>query len=381
MDTEHALDGARPEPLNESGGAKALRRLWWFVRFLGALFLFVGALQLMKTGAASLDFLQPGGYLVRNPGSTLGLGWLGALFVLSGSPIAATSLTLVAAGEGAAAGAQHFTEIQGFTMLTGSRLGAAFVVLLTAVIFAARAKEGERMAPLSTAVMALSTTALIYIPAAFIGFGILNWGPFHSMNLQFPGQFADLIDVVYGGILDRVESWPALLVFLGGLGILLVSFKIIDTVLPQMDGERFDEKKLSWLSRKWPMFGLGCLVALITMSVSVALTVLVPLVAKGYAKRENIIPYILGANITTLGDTMLAAFALHSPAAVRIVLAEVIATTTLSVILLTFFYPQTRRAIWRFQRMMVKSRPRLLVFTAALFLVPITIIAIAGVAG
>ena len=129
------------------------------------------------------------------------------------------------------------------------------------------------------------------------------------------------------------------------------------------------------------MFGLGCLVALITMSVSVALTVLVPLVAKGYAKREDIIPYIMGANITTLGDTMLAAFALHSPAAVRIVLAEVIATATLSVILLAFFYPQIRRAIWRFQRMMVKSRPRLAVFTAALFLVPITIIAISGAVG
>ena len=86
----------------------------------------------MKTGAASLDFLQPGGFLVKNAGSTLGLGWLGALFVLSGSPIAATSLTLVAAGEGAAVGAEHFTEIQGYTMLTGSRLGAAFVVLLTA---------------------------------------------------------------------------------------------------------------------------------------------------------------------------------------------------------------------------------------------------------
>ena len=41
---------------------------------------------------------------------------------MSGSPIAATALTLVKAGEEAAAiGAEHFTEIQGFTMLTGSR--------------------------------------------------------------------------------------------------------------------------------------------------------------------------------------------------------------------------------------------------------------------
>lgn len=363
-----------------SSPRKVVRRGWWALRFLFALFLFVGALQLMKTGAASLDFLRPGGFLVRNAGSTLGLGWFGALLVLSGSPIAATSLTLVAAGENVARGVQHFTELQGFTMLTGSRLGAAFVVLLTAVIYALRGGKGERMAPLSTAVMALCTTALIYIPSAFIGFGLLNWGPFHSLNLQFPGQFADLIDLVFGGLLQRIESWPGVIAFLGGLGILLLSFKLIDTVLPEMD-QRVENERRAWLRRKWPMFSLGCAVALITLSVSVALTVLVPLVAKGYAKREDIIPYIMGANITTLGDTMLAAFALNSAAAVRIVLAQVISTSIFSIILLAFFYPQMRRGIWRFQRQMVKSKTRLAAFTAALFCVPIAIILIAGLLG
>jgi hypothetical protein len=379
--TTEAPSPTPPVTEERSTSERVIGTLWWVVRFLCALFLFVGALQLMKTGAASLNILQPGGFLVRNPGSTLGLGWLGALFVLSGSPIAATSLTLVAAGEHAVVGAQHFSEIQGFTMLTGSRLGAAFVVLVTAMIYAARGGEGERRKPLSTAVMALLTTAMIYIPSSLIGLTLLRWGPFHSMNLQFPGQFTDLIHFVYGGILDRVATWPAALVFLGGLGVLLVSFKMLDTVMPALDAETMDDRRLRWLRQKWTMFGLGCLVALITMSVSVALTVLVPLVAKGYAKREDILPYIMGANITTLGDTMLAAFALHSPAAVRIVLAEVIATSTLSIILLTFFYPQIRTLIWKVQRMMVKSRPRLAIFTAALFLLPITIILVSGLAG
>jgi solute carrier family 34 (sodium-dependent phosphate cotransporter) len=349
---------------------------WWAGKFIVALFLFVGALQVMKTGAASLDVLKPGGILVKNAVSTLGLGWLGALFVLSGSPIAATSLTLVAAGENVARG---FTEIQGFTMLTGSRLGAAFVVLVTAVIYALRGGEGERMAPVSTAVMTLVGTAVIYIPSAFIGFTILKNPTYHSLELNFPGQFADLIDIVYGRFLDQIEGFPPLLVFLGGLGLLLVSFKVIDTVMPNLDDHSIERSRLSWLTSKWPMFGLGCLVALITMSVAVALTVLVPLVAKGYAKREDILPYIMGANITTLGDTMLAAFALHSPAAVRIVLAEVIATSILTVLVLTFAYPQLRRAIWRFQRQVVKSKPRLATFTAALFVIPVALILISAV--
>jgi hypothetical protein len=266
-------------------------------------------------------------------------------------------------------------------MLTGSRLGAAFVVLVTAVIYALRGGAGERLKPVSTAVIALCTTAVIYIPAAFLGFSLLRWSTFHSLDLQFPGQFADVIDLTYGPILDRLDSVPAAIMFLGGLGVLLLSFKLIDTVMPQLDDRAVESSRLSWLKKKWPMFGLGSLVALITMSVSVALTVLVPLVSKKYVKREHIIPYIMGANITTLGDTMLAAFALNSPAAVRIVLAEVIATTIISLVLLTFFYPQLRSGIWRFQRMVIQSKARLAAFTVALFLLPIATIAISGLAG
>lgn len=356
-----------------TGASRAAARAWWLLKFLVALFFFIGALQLMKTGAANLDILKSGGFLVKNAGATLGLGWIGALFVLSGSPIAATALTLVAADPPA------ISEVQGFTMLTGSRLGAAFVVLVVAVIYALRGGSGERLKPVSTAVMALSTTALIYIPSAFIGYAILKFPRFHALNLTFPNQFKDLLDIVYGGILDRVETWPAIVVFLGGLGVLLLSFKLIDAVMPDLNEESLGEKRVAWLRQKWPMFALGSLVALITMSVSVALTVLVPLVAKRYAKREDIIPYIMGANITTLGDTMLAAFALGSGAAVRIVLAEVLATSVLSVLLLAFFYPAIRKGIFRFQHQILKSKTRLAAFTAALFLVPILIIAVANV--
>lgn len=362
-----------PEAMPLSPAARLGRGLLWAGRFLLALFLFVGALQVMKTGAGGLAVLQHDGFLVRNPGSTLGLGWLGALFVLSGSPVAASALTLVKA--------DAITETEGFTMLAGSRLGAAFVVLLVAVIYALRGGEGERMKPVSTAVMALTTTAVIYIPGSLIGYGLLRWGPFRSVDPSFPARFTDLVDIVYGGILERIDTWSPALLFIGGLGLLLIAFKLIDTVVPHLDSEDIESKRLDWLKKKWPMFGLGCLVALVTMSVSVALTILVPLVVKGYVKREAILPYIMGANITTLGDTLLAAFLLDSPTAVRIVLAGIIGTTIVSLILLAFFYVPIRRAIWKFQRQMVKSKPRLATFTATLFLIPIALIAVSATIG
>ena len=362
------------EGIPRRGAARAAHALAWLGRFLLALFLFVGALQVMKTGAANLDILNSGGVLVKNAGSTFGLGWLGALLVLSGSPIAASALTLVAAGS--------ITELQGFTMLTGSRLGAAFVVLLVAVIYALRATgRGEKVKPVSTAVLALATTALIYIPGSVIAYLLLKWEPFRGLHLSFPAQFTDLVDLVYGGLLDRVEDLPAIILFAGGLGILLLSFKLIDTVLPEMSDEAIEHSRLGWLQRKWPMFGLGLLVAFVTMSVSVALTVLVPLNAKGYVKREAMLPYIMGANITTLGDTLLAAFLLGSAAAVRIVLAGIVGTLIVSVILLAFFYEPVRKGVWKFQKAIVRSKPRLSAFTAGLFIVPILTIGASGLSG
>ena len=357
---------ARPATATRVGN-----KITWALRLALALFLFVGALQIMKTGAASLDILQSGGWLVKNAGSTLGLGWLGALLVLSGSPIAASALALVKGGA--------ISELQGFTMLTGSRLGAAFVVLLVAVIYALRSSGvGGKVKPVSTAVLALSATALIYVPGALIGYALLRWEPFRQLSPTFPAQFSDLIDLVYGGLLERISSWSPLLLFVGGLGVLLLSFRLIDTVLPELSEEAIESSRMDWLRSKWPMFGLGCAVALVTMSVSVALTVLVPLNAKGYVKREAMLPYIMGANITTLGDTLLAALVLGSAAAVRIVLAGIIGTTIVSLVLLAFFYEPIRKGVWKFQKAMVRSKPRLAGFTVGLFLLPLAVIAISG---
>lgn len=152
-------------------------------------------------------------------------------------------------------------------------------------------------------------------------------------------------------------------------------------MLPALDENSIRSSRYDLLTRKWPMFFVGCAVALLTMSVSVALAVLVPLVAKRYVKVDYVLPYILGANITTLGDTLFAAFAVDSPTAVRIVLAQLIATTAISVVLLAFFYMKVLKAMWHLQVLGAKSARRLVAFTAVLFLIPLTIIGVSGLLG
>lgn len=349
------------------------------MKLAAGLYVFVGALQVMKVGAGALgDFLSGGGlggWLTQNAGSTFGLGWLMAMVVLSGTPVIATALSLVAARPAV------ISEIEGFTMVTGGRMGAAFIVLLVGVVFALRGGVGERVKAVSTAVLALAITAAMYIPGAAIGLLFLRWSGFDALGFTFPAQFSGLVELAYGWFLGSIENWPPALLFFGGVLLVIISLKVLDSIVPKMDERTLGAGRLQWLQAKWPMFFLGIVVVVLTLSVSVALTVLVPLVHKKYVKRENLIPYIVGADIGTLIDKLLVALLLHSEAATRIILAEIAGVGIVGVAIMLFVYGPFKRGTWKFQRQMVKSKPRLAMFTAALFIVPLSIVAISGLVG
>jgi hypothetical protein len=371
-----AASGATEDAQAARADRSPLKTVWKAARLLGALYLLIGALQIIKTGAGAVDLFNTGGFLVRNAGSTFGLGWIGAMLTFSGSTAAAAALTLRATGS--------ISEIQGFTMVTGARLGAAFVVLFIAAIYAFRSGEGKRLAPLSTAIMALTITGIIYLPGAIIGLFMLR-GPFQGISLHAPPSFGNLINFLYGWMLNRVDTWSPWILFVGGLVLLIAAFRVIDALVPEVDESKLQGSRLDWLRSKWPMFLLGIGVVVATLSVSVALTVLVPLVAKGYVKREDLIPYIVGADLGTLVDKLLVAFlvgvgpGVHFAASPpRIIISEIAGTATIGLLIMVFFYKPFKRTVWRFQRQVVKSRMRLAAFTGLLFATPLLIIGISG---
>jgi sodium-dependent phosphate cotransporter len=341
---------------------RAGRRLLKVLYFLAALFLFILAIQLMKEGAQAIAPRLQGTFPVDNMVSTLGLGWLGAYLVLSGSPVAAASLALFAAGA--------TNELQTFTMLTGSRLGASFIVLLVGFLYAVRSKN--RRESIGMGVLALSMTAVVYVPGMLLGYGILKSGLLAGVNWQASTEINTVIDTVWGPIVDLAAgAIPGPLLFPAGLAVILASFKLLDQVLPSLDGERAAERRRDWLKKPWPMFLLGSLAALLTLSVSVALTVLVPLASKGYIKREEAIPYIAGANITTLADTLVAAMILGNPVGVQVVLAEAIGVGVITLIILAFAYRPLQRGIMALDEWIVATTPRLVLFVAGLFILPV----------
>ena len=347
---EHLVDVPQPEA-TEYGA-------WFVVKkvalFLPAIFLFILAIQFMKAGAQAIGPQIKGEFPFANGVSTLGTGWLGAYFVLSGSPVAATAISLFGAGT--------LTKLQTFTMLSGSRLGASFIVLLTGFLYAMRNPNRSRGESVGIGIQALTMTAIVYVPGMLIGYAIIRAGVLDGMHWHASAKMEATLGRLWGPIVDfasaRVPGWA---LFLVGLGVILVSFSLLDRVLPNA----------RWLKHPWTMFGLGCLVALLTLSVSVALTVLVPLAAKGYVKREEALPYIMGANITTLADTLVVAMLQNTPVAAQIVLAEAIGVTIVSLAILAFFYAPVKRSVLGLDDWLVASNRRLAIFVGGLFLLPV----------
>jgi Na+/phosphate symporter len=157
----------------------------------------------------------------------------------------------------------------------------------------------------------------------------------------------------------------------------MLSFNLFDRCLPQMT---LKESQVGWMSRlvyrPWVMFSLGGLITLISMSVSVSLSILVPLSARGFVRRENIIPYIMGANITTFIDTLLAAVLLQNPSALTIVLAEMLSVTTISVLILVLFYGWFQRGVLALVEWTTATNRNLALFILTIFLVPIILMLI-----
>jgi len=107
----------------------------------------------------------------------------------------------------------------------------------------------------------------------------------------------------------------------------------------------------------------------------VSLSVLVPLSTRGMIRRENAIPYIMGANITTFVDTLFVALVAGGPEAFGIVLVEMVSVAFLSLLVLLLWYRPFEEALTWLQTWIVHDNLRLMAFLALMLLIPLGLLA------
>lgn len=351
----------------------ALDRPAWWQRvhvgkiglFLTSLYLFMLAITLMKEGARAVAPLVRSLLDVSSPANGLGFGWLFAYLLMSGSPVAAAALSFFDAGA--------IDKLSAFAMITGSRLGASFIVLLVGFLYVLRGRD--RATSLSMGLLSLAVTGTTYLPGLLLGVTLLSTGALDRIQLQsgtLVQSFVDrTVEPVAGVATALLPEWG---VFAFGLGVIWFSFNLFDKCLPQMT---LKESQVGWMSRlvyrPWVMFTLGALVTTISMSVSLSLAILVPLSARGFVRRENVIPYIMGANITTFVDTLFAAVLLNNPPAFTIVLVEMVSITLISLLILATVYRRYERWLLKTVSWLTASRRNVALFVATIVLVPLVL--------
>ena len=304
---------------------------------------------------------------LNDPLAGLGLGWFSSYLTLSGSPIAAIALTLF--------DIETISKFTTFGMIVGSRLGGSLTVIMIGVIYFLQGHD--RGTSLLTGILSFLTTFLIYIGAAPLGLFLLD-----SLSLNLPlmtsleGMGNSPVDRFLGPILDSLTAvLPRWSVFLLGVILTVISLNLIDKSLPEFELEDnvFGEVP-SLLYRPLISFLLGFGLTLITMSVSISLGLLVPLSVRGYIKRENLLPYIMGSNISTFIDTVIAGLLLRNPAAANLVLVQALSVTIISLLILFTVYNPFQKFSINSAMWLNEKKSRLIIFLLFSFLIPVLLI-------
>jgi Na+/phosphate symporter len=355
--TEGDLHISVPRPVWQVTLAIGLRVFY----VVAALAVFIFALQTLRAGAAGLRPIL-NEFNLQGTSNIVGFGWLGSYAVLSGSPVAAIALSLFSKGV--------ISDTETFAMINGSRMGASFIVLFVGFLYWVR---GRRNADgLYIGVVSLLTAFTLWGPVIPLGQLILGQGWFDDVRFGSPGAVTSLISTVYDPMVTRLDAHlPKLAMFGIGIAVLLASFSLFDRVLPNLDqpGPRF-ERASEILHQRYLMFLFGLAVTAMTLSVSLSLTILVPLTLKGYVKRDSIIPYVMGANIATWIDTLFAALLLDTPRAFTIVFVEMVTGAAVSLFVLVFAYGPYQRGIHSMARLATRDRRGFAIFMGVIFVVP-----------
>jgi Na+/phosphate symporter len=211
--------------------------------------------------------------------------------------------------------------------------------------------RGQQKVSLSIGLLSLLVTQTIYPVVLALGYFLL------SSNWLIPLIHNRKVLIQYSrypqSVVRLFESWiPPEGLLLFGLFLVLVSLWVFDKIIPELDLKNTDLGMISHLLyRPIVVFLLGAGITALTMSVSVSLGLLLPLSVRGYVRQENVVPYILGANITTFVDTLIAAALLANSTAISVVLTQMFSVSVVAIFILATslrFYERTvqRLARW-----------------------------------
>jgi hypothetical protein len=262
-----------------------------------------------------------------------------------------------------------------YFMVMGSRFGASFIVIVIGLV--AIARGGGREESLSMGVLSFLVTYSIYVPALFLGFLMISSGSLGRLSLTVPRSLLEGVNLLYGPIVEEaMAAFPLGLIFILSFISLYGGLSLFDRAFHRKEMEEVEVSAIHRLLEV-PLFSfiLGAGITLLSTSVSLSLGMLVPLYLKGYLRRRDVVPYIMGANITTFVDTLLVAFLLSNAMASHIVLVAMLSVAAISTFALFLYRFYSRAILWIFHWTFHSNRA-LAGFVVLLVAVPLALLVV-----
>ncbi len=340
-----------------------------FIGAVTAILLFLFAVQLLGTATEVAEsFIERIlRQVVTNEGSALGLSWLGTYGLTNGSVVAALAISLLRSG--------LVSVSEAFLMVTGSRLGGAAIVILVGVFDYLQKRHGRTLSEgTSLGLLTFLVTFTVYLPVTVLGLAVLT--TFQSeLFAVTEGFYLPVRSLQYFGPVSEsvTQTLGPRIALILALALLFGSLWLFDTVLERVETETIRTYMFQHFRRRWMAFGIGLLVTGLTTSVAFSLGVVVPLYNREFVRRREIVPYILGANIGTLFDTLVVAFVLETTVGVAVVLLVGGLATLLTLVALIGYKPYST-VIDAWQDCLLENRRVFIGFGGLLVVVPLVLL-------
>jgi sodium-dependent phosphate cotransporter len=294
-------------------------KLWNIAGSITALYFFVSAIMLVKESAKAM-----GGFLtsyvvsvIRDTTSGAFAGWIGTALVHSSGAFDSIVVTFTSTG--------IMPLSLGVATIIGAELGTTVTPFLISILNQFRGRRGQSAAfnvTVSHVLYNLSTFTLFFLLEIIFGVftKIALLGSTIFVKAPWLAAVPDLLDVITPWVPMVIAYLPPWICLIIG-GVMLIG---------ALTGVEKYMTDIFSMPRSWNLiratftkpvraFFAGLIFTMLVPSTTVMVSLLVPLASSGVISAEYyILPYILGANIGTVFDVMIAAMATGDPVAMGV---------------------------------------------------------------
>jgi len=341
---------------------------------LTALYFFVSAIVLIKSSATIMGEALAGKIvlLIRDTTSAVFAGWISTALLHSSGAFDSIVVAFTSSGV--------LPISLAVATIIGAEIGTTVTPFLISVLERMKRKGGSEAAfvvTMSHVLYNLFTLAIFYPAELFFGvFTKIAWrGSSIFVRASWLKAIPDLLDVAtpwVDPLLEVIPPWSGIV--LGGLTLVLALGAVEKYMTAIFSMPRSWNLIRMTFTRPLRAFAAGFIFTLLVPSTTVMVSLLVPLASSGVIRADYyILPYILGANIGTVFDVMIAALATGNPISLGVWLVHL----TINVVGALIFIPLLKpfSSFVRRVAAYVSSSPRTTLIIAALFhIIPTAII-------